>query len=57
LEQKGLLNGEEISHALRAYKLICRECKADYMPCTYEKVQKALRVSKLSFVDSGVADE
>ena len=39
------LTGDEISQGLTAYTLVCRENKSDYMHLTFEKVQRALRVS------------
>lgn len=46
------LTGEEINNGLTAYALICRETKADYLQLTFDKVQRALRVSKINILFS-----
>jgi hypothetical protein len=38
------MKGIEVTLAMQAYMLVCREYKQKYMPLNFEAVSKALRV-------------
>lgn len=42
---KGYLSMDEIRQAILAYTLVCRETKAEFLTLTFEKVNKAFRVT------------
>ena len=47
LLKKQYLTGDDIRHGVDAYTLTIRETKSEYLNLTFERVQKAFRVSEL----------
>lgn len=47
LTRKSYLTIDEIRLGLNAYTLICRECKAEFLPMYVEKIIKAFRVKNI----------
>ena len=48
LLKKQYLTGDDIRFGVDAYTLTIRETKSEYLNLTFERVQKAFRVSKIS---------